>query len=104
MFLKFKNINKRRLTATVLCAIILMFISTTLIFMHLEADHDCTGEDCQICTVISECQVIINYIGKIIPVLVVAALINYTFYKGLPLVVYYFKEFNLVDYKIRMNN
>ena len=48
--------NKKRLAAVILAAIVLFALMTSLIIIIHEADHECTGAHCPICTVIALCQ------------------------------------------------
>ncbi|MBQ6431170.1 MAG: hypothetical protein IJJ99_04775 [Oscillospiraceae bacterium] len=47
--------NHRRFVAGIL-AVLVLFAVATLFVLALEADHDCIGEDCPVCAVISSCQ------------------------------------------------
>ena len=48
--------NKKRLAAVIFAAIIFIVFMTSLFAITHEADHDCIGENCPICTVIALCQ------------------------------------------------
>ena len=48
--------NKKRLVAVVMAAIIFIVVMASLLVVAHEADHDCIGENCPICTVIALCQ------------------------------------------------
>lgn len=41
--------TKRRNIAAALAVLFVLFAALSLTFMLVEADHDCTGEDCPIC-------------------------------------------------------
>lgn len=43
------NINRKRITAALLTALILFIILLTACAVVMEAAHDCSGENCDIC-------------------------------------------------------
>lgn len=55
--------NKRRLAAVFLAAFILFAMTASLFVMAHEADHDCIGEGCSICAVISLCRNTLKALG-----------------------------------------
>ena len=52
--------NRRRYTAALLTALILCFVLISLCAVVLEATHDCSGEDCDICRVLSSLTAVIR--------------------------------------------
>ena len=50
--------------AAVTAAAMLTVILLSGLFIVLEADHDCEGEDCHICHCLEQCQAILNQIGE----------------------------------------
>ena len=57
--------NKKRLAGVILAALILFALMTSLLIIIHEADHDCTGENCPVCAVISVCQNTLKTLGGI---------------------------------------
>ena len=45
----------KRLFALLLCTMLLLSLVFSISFISHEAGHDCAGEECQICAVISRC-------------------------------------------------
>lgn len=41
--------ERKRFYALLLCAVLVLALSVSTVFILHEADHDCTGEDCPIC-------------------------------------------------------
>ena len=51
--------------SAVTAAVMLFVILLAGIFIVLEADHECEGEDCHICQCLEQCQATLNRIGSI---------------------------------------
>ncbi|MBO4870014.1 MAG: hypothetical protein J5585_09925 [Clostridia bacterium] len=49
-------INKRRLSAVILTALVFAVVMTSLFVVAHGADHDCTGDNCPVCALISVCR------------------------------------------------
>ena len=47
--------NAKKLFALALCALLVLSVLFSASFVSHEADHDCGGEDCQICAMINKC-------------------------------------------------
>ena len=48
--------KKRRLISCFLAALFVLVMLSSLVFIVLEAEHDCTGEDCPVCYQINVCE------------------------------------------------
>ncbi len=48
--------NMRRLSAWIMTALFLFAAITSLFVIAVEADHDCVGEECVICAIVSACR------------------------------------------------
>ena len=48
--------KKRRWISCFLAALFVLVMLSSLVFIVLEAEHDCTGEDCPICYQIHVCE------------------------------------------------
>lgn len=68
--------NKNRLVALVLSLTVLFVMLSSVFFIAIEADHDCTGEDCPICYQISVCENTLKSISQAVLVVVIAAFIG----------------------------
>ena len=60
----------KKLLALLLCAMLLLSLVFSISFISHEAGHDCAGEECQICAVISECTKVIERILAVATVFV----------------------------------
>ena len=67
-----KRKDLKRLSALLLCVIFVLSLIFSYVFIVKEADHDCSGEDCEICQLIDFC---LDQIIKCVPLIVVAATI-----------------------------
>lgn len=65
-------VTKRRFAAAILAAFILVAVTASLFIVVHEADHDCIGEGCPICAVITLCQNTLKALGD---ALIAAALV-----------------------------
>ena len=45
-----------RIAAGVICLLMVFFIIFSVVFIIVEADHDCCGEGCAICACIEQCE------------------------------------------------
>lgn len=48
--------KQKRLAAVLLVVLVLVAMATSLFVLAHEADHDCVGEGCSVCAVISLCR------------------------------------------------
>lgn len=55
---------KRVMTALLGAAVLFVVLFSSLYIM-LEADHDCCGEDCHICETLANCQATLHQIGAV---------------------------------------
>ena len=56
---------RKRLAAVILAALVLFALMTSLFVIIHEADHDCIGENCPVCAVISICQSTLKTLGSV---------------------------------------
>lgn len=66
--------KKNRVLAVVLAAAFLFVMLSSVLFIALEADHDCIGESCSICCRLSACENTLKSVGQAVFVLILAAL------------------------------
>ena len=95
---------KQKTAKAVLFALFILFITFSLVFMTIEANHECEGEDCVICLLIQTIQLNL----KLFIILLITAVIFNKLKKdnknGLKRVCFFFKQFSLVSQKIQMND
>ena len=66
--------KRHRFTAAVLAVLVLVTMTAALFIIAHEADHDCVGEDCPICAVISCCHNSLKTLSDAIAVFAVIVL------------------------------
>ncbi len=97
-------LNRKRIGAFLLCAgMILTFLLSVAFIIH-EADHDCSGEDCQVCRTISANINLLRLLGWAVLLLVALMFLHGNraarrMFRFLPYVCG-----TLVSLKIRMND
>ncbi len=77
----FKN---KKIVAGIMVFLMLFIMLFSTFFIAVEADHDCTGEDCPICTCIAQCENTLHQIGngiafQIAIILPIVVLLIFTF-------------------------
>ncbi|MCR5592228.1 MAG: hypothetical protein K6F79_00585 [Saccharofermentans sp.] len=53
-----------KVIASLIAGVLLGVIMFSFFYVTIEADHDCAGEDCQICICIEKCSQILKYTGS----------------------------------------
>lgn len=58
--------KRKRIAALVLAVLICCALLISACFIADEADHDCTGDNCAICAMISLCEGLMRHLGAIV--------------------------------------
>ncbi len=96
--------NNRRIAAGIMAFLMLFIMLFSSFFIAIEADHDCTGEDCPICACIAQCENTLHQIGDGITVQI-AVIIPVLFMLILAfLFTVDVSQETLVSRKVRLNN
>ena len=67
----------RRISALLVCAGLILALLASSLFIFVEADHDCPGEDCGVCEHMAEVQALLRGMAHLgIAVLTVAAFLR----------------------------
>lgn len=101
---KFRRSTFKKNIAGIIALMMLAIALLSALFIAVEADHDCTGEDCPICVCIEQCEQTLRQIGGGMAAGIVSVLPAAAF---LFIAVYYFIAFlseTLVSKKVRLNN
>ena len=66
----FSSIYRRKifLISAVLCALLVVSTFASALFIALETEHDCEGEECHICECIELCEAILQQVGTALPI------------------------------------
>ncbi len=68
--------KKNRLIALLLAVTVIFAVLFSALFIAQNADHNCIGDDCQICYAISVCENVLKTIGSALAVVILAALVG----------------------------
>lgn len=69
--------KRSRITAAVLAALFALTILTSSIFIIEHADHDCTGDGCEICEEILICTTVLKTLSHVSAALAVAVAVKF---------------------------
>ena len=96
--------KNKRIAAGSMAVLMFFIMLFSASFIAIEADHDCTGEDCPICACIAQCENTLHQIGD--GVAVQAAVIVPVFFMLIPAVLFAddFTRETPVSRKVRLNN
>lgn len=89
-----------RLLAAVLAVVML----SSAIYIAVEANHDCSGEDCAICHHLQVCENLLKSIGFAGAAAVFAAAVRYTPYSVIPSCAELVRTFTLVSLKVKLSD
>ncbi len=99
-----KRIIAKRTLAGIMGLMMLVIVLFSSFYVAAEADHDCTGEDCQVCVILHQCENILRRAGEAAAVLSAAVLpVLFTILAVLCLAAAVLQE-TPVSQKVRMNN
>ena len=96
--------KNKRIAAGIMAFLMLFIMLFSASFIAIEADHDCTGEDCPICACIAQCENTLHQIGD--GAAVQAAVIVPVFFMLIPAFLFAddFTRETPVSRKVRLNN
>ena len=95
--------NTRRIVAGIMVVMMFVVVLFSVFCIAVEANHDCTGDDCPICACIQQCENILNQVGDgvsrgsiVAPVVFLLLFVLFSVYSIL--------QETLVSTKVRLNN
>ena len=89
-----------RLLAAVL-AVVMLF---SAVYIAVEADHDCSGEDCAICHQIGVCENLLKSLGLAGAVAAITAVLTYTMCRAILPCAETSGTLTLVSLKVKLSN
>ena len=89
-----------RLLAAVLAVVML----SSAIYLAVEADHDCSGDDCAICRQISICENLLKSLGIAGAAAVIMAVLTYTVCRAILPCTETIGTLTLVSLKVKLSN
>lgn len=97
--------NLRQKTAkAVLFALFIFFIIFSLVFMTIEANHECEGEGCVICLLIRTIHLNLKLLVILLITTVISNKLNKDNKKGSIRICSFFKQFSLISQKVQIND
>ena len=94
----------KRITAGLMGLTLLLVVLLSALFLVVEADHDCAGEDCPICAVMQTCTNVLRRFGAAVITLLAAAASIILFLFATVSGANVFAQATPVSRKIRLNN
>lgn len=89
-----------RLLAAVLAVVML----SSAVYLAVEADHDCSGDDCAICHQISVCEDLLKSLGLAGAAAAITAAFTYTMCKAILPCTEMIGTLTLVSLKVKLSN
>ena len=89
-----------RLLAAVL-AVVMLF---SAVYLAVEADHDCSGDDCAICRQISICENLLKSLGLAGAAAAISAAFTYTVFRAILPCTETIGTLTLVSLKVKLSN
>ena len=89
-----------RLLAAVLAVVML----SSAVYIAVEADHDCTGDDCAICHQIGACENLLKSLGLAGAAAAITAVFTYTMCKAILPCTETIDTLTLVSLKVKLSN
>ncbi len=96
--------NRKRILALVFCVGMLFVLFASSAYIAHEADHDCTGEDCEICENIAKMEALLQIFALLGVVLLLFTLLSFLRALRVEEALRACLTPTLVGWKVRLNN
>ncbi len=96
--------KKKRIAALFLAMTVLFVVIYSALFIAVEADHDCVGENCPICYQINVCQNALKNLSLAVSAAGFAAVFTYTLCRGISVCTDYVQSYTLVFLKVKLSD
>ena len=96
--------KKSRLITGLLAAVLAAVMLSSAIYIAVEANHDCSGDDCAICRQISICENLLKSLGLAGAAAVFAAAVRYALCRVIPSCAELVRTFTLVSLKVKLSD
>ena len=96
--------KKFRLITGLLAAVLAAVMLSSAVYIAVEANHNCSGEDCAICHQINLCENLLNSLGTATAVCAAAAAVVYLLCRMITLGTETDCTFTLVSLKVKLSN
>ena len=96
--------KKLRLITRLLAAVLAAVMLSSAVYIAVEANHNCSGEDCAICHQISTCENLLRSLGLAGAAAVITAAFTYTMCKAILPCTEMIGTLTLVSLKVKLSN
>ena len=93
-----------RFLTGLLAAVLTVVMLSSAVYIAVEADHDCSGEDCAICRQISACENLLRSLGLAGAAAAITAAFTYTLCKAVLPCTETNGTLTLVSLKVKLSN
>ena len=93
-----------RFLSGVLAAVLAVVMLSSMAYIAVEADHDCSGEDCAICHQIGVCENLLKSLGLAGAAAAITAAFTYTMCKAILPCTETIDTLTLVSLKVKLSN
>ena len=94
--------KKSRLITGLLAAVLAAVMLSSAVYIAVEANHNCSGEDCAICHQLQVCENLLKSIG--LAAAVFAAAVRYALCRIIPSCAELVRTFTLVSLKVKLSD
>ena len=96
--------KKLRLITRLLAAVLAAVMLSSAIYIAVEANHTCSGEDCAICHQLQVCENLLKSIGLVDAAAVFAATVRYALCRVIPSCAELVRTSTLVSLKVKLSD
>ena len=96
--------RKFRLITRLLAAVLAAVMLSSAIYIAVEANHTCSGEDCAICHQLQVCDNLLKSIGLVDAAAVFAATVRYALCRVIPSCAELVRTSTLVSLKVKLSD
>jgi len=96
--------RKFRLITRLLAAVLAAVMLSSAIYIAVEANHTCSGEDCAICHQLQVCENLLKSIGLVDAAAVFAATVRYALCRVIPSCAELVRTSTLVSLKVKLSD
>lgn len=96
--------RKNRIVAVLLAVMVLVVMLYSALFIAAEAEHDCVGENCQICYQINVCENTLKNLSLAVCAVAFAAAFTYTLYRSISACAEVAPSHTLVSLKVKLTD
>lgn len=96
--------KKSRLITGLLAAVLAAVMLSSAVYIAVEANHNCSGEDCAICHQLQACENLLKSIGLASAAAVFAVAVRYALCRIIPSCAELVRTFTLVSLKVKLSD